>query len=127
MVKRTLTLTATCKEVELPAPERGAFAVLESGERFLIERVIDDELEIFVPAEVQEIFFEQEFKRFKEMFASFPEQVRDKFRYANEDTYDLRWYFLFEKVIVPERRKRIKVSDCRRFYRIAVDYAYMPI
>jgi len=123
-VKRNLTPTVTYREVELSAPERGAIAVLKGGGECMIMRVYDDELEIFVPAQVKEIFFGEEFKRFKTMFASFPEQVQDKFRYANEDTYDLRWYFTKEEILVPERRKRIKAADCRRFYRIELTSAY---
>jgi len=125
MMEQKLILTATYKEVELSAPERGAIAVLREGGECMIMQVFDDELEILVPAQVKEIFFEQEFKRFKAMFASFPEQVQDKFRHANEDANDLRWYFTKEEIIVPERRKRIKVADCRRFYRIVLTYAYL--
>jgi len=124
-MKQKLTLTPSYRKVTLRAPERGAIAVLKEGGECTILQVFDDELEIFVPAQVKEIFFEQEFERFKAMFAFFPEQVQDKFRYANEDTHDLRWYFIKEEIVVPERRKRIRVADCCRFYRIELTYAYL--
>jgi len=124
MMREKSILTATYKEVTLSAPERGAIAVLKEGGECTILQVFDDELEIFVPAQVKEIFFREEFLLFKAMFASFPSQVQEKFRYANEDTYDLRWYFTKEEILVPERRKRIKAADCRRFYRIELTSAY---
>jgi len=124
-MKQKLTLTPSYRKVTLRAPERGAIAVLKEGGECTILQVFDDELEIFVPAQVKEIFFGEEFSRFKMIFASFPLEIQDKFRYANEDTYDLRWYFTKEGILVPEHRKRIKAADCRRFYRIELTHAYL--